>query len=179
MSAIELLEPKYFRSGQEWDYEQVGNAYSAGKPVPSVIRYKFIAPKYGVNSIKIEFSKWYLETGSNISLRFFIGADSKSHIYADETFPYSGNLNLDDSGVYMIGTTKKLLAPGKTYYLWVFPAETTFGVYSWENVEYSLESFGAFGSGRIGIDAKQYLPTVGGKLYIPVICNGSIWKIQT
>lgn len=179
MSAITLLEPKYFRSGQEWDYEQVGNAYSAGKPVPSVLRYKFVAPKLGANYIKLKFSKWYLETGNNVALRFFVGTDPESHIDADGTFPYSGDLPLDDSGTYMLGESKMLLTPGKTYYLWVFPAESTFGVYSWENVEYNLESSGISGVARIGSDAKKYLSTVGGKLYIPVICDGSSWKIQT
>lgn len=185
MAEILLTGAAYFRSGAAWSEEQVGNAW-AGGPVPSVLRYTFQAPSVGARSVSLSFTKWYLETGSKIPLRFFIGTDPESHIDADSTFPYTGDLTVQSDGTTMTGSGEIRLLPGRTYYLWLFPAEGSYGIYSWENAAAVFTSSGASGGARIGADKKLHLCAIGQedgskRLYLPCVYDAAAgqWKLQS
>lgn len=186
MAEIVLNNPEYFRSGESWPYAQVGNALSGSKAVPSVVRYSFKAPAAGARAVSLSFSKWYLETGAKVPLRFYIGTDPDSHIDADGSFPYTGELSVPESGPTIDGIGQILLLPGKDYYLWVFPSDGNFGIYSWENAQAAFISSGASGGGRIGADKKLHLCAIGQpdgskKLYLPCVYDAAAgkWKLQS
>ncbi len=185
MAEVVLSGAKYYRSGSEWYYAHVGNAMSGGTPVPSVVRYSFVAPPIGARSVSVSFTKWYLGTGNRLALRFFIGVDPTDHIDADQTYPFTGDVAIQSDGVTMSGNGEVLLTPGKTYYLWVFPAETSFGIWEWENAIATLVTSGAAGGARIGADKKRYLCAIGQsdgskRMYLPAVYDAAAgkWKLQ-
>jgi hypothetical protein len=186
VAEIVLNNPEYFRSGESWPYAQVGNALSGSKAVPSVVRYSFTAPPTGARSVSVSFTKWYLETGNRVPLRFFIGTDPEDHIDADGSYPYTGELTVPASGPSIDGSGDILLLPGKAYYLWVFPSDGNFGIYSWENAEAAVTASGSAGGARIGADKKLHLCAIGQpdgskKLYLPCVYDAAAgkWKLQS
>lgn len=186
MAEITLAGAEYFRSGAEWYYEHAGNAWSGDTPVPSVLRYSFSAPSVGARTVTLSVTGWYLETGNYIPLRFYIGTSDSSHIDADSTFEYIGELDIQSDSVTMAGGGEIMLLPGKTYYLWIFPADGNYGIYSWENAVAALVTSGAAGGARIGADKKRYLcaigqPGGGKKLYLPCVYDAAAgnWKLQS
>lgn len=144
MATITLSDVKYFRSGAEHKYAQIGNAWSGGA-IPTTARYSFVAPSVGATSVSFSMTSWYLYAGSFIDLRFFIGTDPNSHIDADSTYEYTGDLTIDSTNYIISGSADILLLPGQTYYLWVFPAEAKYGIYSCEKAVAILETSGAAG----------------------------------
>lgn len=141
MATITLSDVKYFRSGAVYLLAQIGNAWSGGA-IPTTARYSFIAPSAGATSVSFSMTGWYLSAGSLIALRFFIGTDPNSHIDADSTYEYTGDLTIDST---ISGSADILLLPGQTYYLWVFPANQDYGLYSCEAAVASIETSGAAG----------------------------------
>lgn len=186
MAEIILTDLTPYRSGEEWYYKHVGNAMEDSMPVPSVVRYSFTAPSVGARKVTLSITGSYLETGNPISLRFHISTSATSHIDADSTFEYTGNLDIQSDGVTMAGGGEFMLLPNKTYYLWIFPNDARFGLYGLGNAAAVLVTSGVAGGVRIGADKKLHLCAIGQKdgskkLYLPCIYNAAAgkWKLQS
>lgn len=182
MATITLSDVTYYRSGATHPYEQIGNALSGGSPVPTVARYSFNAPHAGAQSVSLSITKWYISHGNPIALRFFVGTDASSHIDADSTYEYTGDLTVDSTNKIISGSADILLLPGRTYYLWIFPAEPSYGIYDCENAEAIVETHGSGGLVRIdnGTTLEGYSVYIedGSEwaMYMPYLDTGSSWE---
>ena len=185
MATITLSDVKYYRSSAEWHYSHIGNAWESGAACPSTARYTFTAPNVGASSVSFSLKKWYLQTGNYNALRFFIGTSATSHMNADSTYEYTGDLTVDTTNTIISGSANILLIPGKTYYLWVFPSEAKYGIYGCENAVATLETSGAAGLARIGNGSTYdgYMAYIGNgssfDMYIPYVGNGSGWDLYS
>lgn len=112
-----------------------------------VLRLKFTAPNTGASSFQFELNNAYwfpIEDGHSLpndhnSSAYFLYAISESdseyinynHDNAESPKPYDGvvlvkddnSVDLSESGFYTLycDSLKKILMPGRTYYLWLFP----------------------------------------------------------
>lgn len=188
MAEITLSGAVHYRYGQEYSVRLVGCGLESGSPFSLVARYTFTAPRTGARHLALSFTGWYVEVGSKIPLRFFIGTDPEGYEQADTSYPYSGELTIQSDGTTMAGTADILLLPGKTYYLWLFPGSGELGYYGWleERIVGLLDASGAAGGARIGEDKKLYLAAIGQpdgskKLYLPCVYDTSSgkWKLQS
>jgi len=183
MATITLSDVKYYRSGEEWYYDQIGNAWENSAAVPSTARYSFTAPDVGASSVSFSLTGWYLSTGNYNALRFFIGTSATSHMDADSTYEYTGNLTVDSTNKVISGSANVLLLPGKTYYLWVFPSEAKYGIYGCDNATATITTSGAGGLVYIdnGSALEGYMVYIdnGSKwdMYIPYLDTGSSWVV--
>lgn len=153
---ILLTDVLFYRNGVSGATRIVGNETgdSTGR---RIARYTFITPAAGAGKEIMVFHISGLSDGSRIPVRFFIGTDPDSHANAGPESEYTGELTLAGDWLSFSGETTKLLLPGKTYYLWVFPGEDKFGYYSW---------------GRTGYTSA--LDLSGAACVVPVVKNGSI-----
>ena len=124
--------------------------------------------------------------GAEIPLRFYISTDPQSHVDADASAEFPGDLTLDETGKIFTGEAKIFLLPGVTYYLWVFPngtADENYGWYSWYNTDNNLHTvtlIGGAGVVYIGnadgtVDMYQFYVGNGNgaDLVLPYLGNGS------
>lgn len=187
MATITLTDAVHYRDSLEFAYDMVGNGWesSLNGPLPTVARYAFSVPGVGASAVSLAFTKWYLETGQKIALRFYIGTDPESHINANPTYEYSGELSIQSDGVTIAGSAEVMLLPGRTYYLWIFPAENTYGLYGWlnETMVATMETIGSAGVVFIsdGSDFRAYQPYIDTgtewKPCTPYIDNGTGWDV--
>ncbi len=176
---LELNDGLFYRNGVSGASRIVGNDMgdSTGR---RVARYTFQAPATGASEETLTFHIAGLSDGSHIPIRFFIGTEPDSHINAGPESGYTGELTLAGDWMSFSGEAAKLLMPGKTYYLWVFPGEDSFGFYSWGRTNYTstLEATGA-ACGVSVVKAEALVPHLlcvvrGGKLWLcaPYVCRG-------
>jgi hypothetical protein len=152
---IELRDVTFYSNGNSGVSEVVGFENGHRR----VARYTFTAPATGANGVSVTFKTAGKGSGSHIPLQYYIGTDPDSHANAGPGYAYTGKLTLEGDYVTFTGSAKVILLPGKTYYLWVFPREDTFGWYSWQD-----------------FNDVSTLETIGAAFVLPVAVGGA-WKM--
>lgn len=158
MAQIQLTNALFYRKGVSGVTAIVGNDYLDGAVVSRVARYTFQAPEMGANRVRLTFHIAGVSGGSRIPVRFFIGTDPDSHANAGADSPYTGELTLASDWLSMTGAADVLLLPGRTYYLWVFPGNDTYGCYTWNRAGYT-----------------SVMEAEGAAFVVPVI-RGGVWR---
>lgn len=183
MAAITLSNPTFYNGGASGASAVVGVSSGLNR----VARYSFTSPDIGASSVTLKFTSMWFETGvpKPASLYFYIGTDPNSHINAGAESTYTGVLNVDtNTYTSCSGSADVLLLPNTTYYLFVFPATTTFGWYYWQTTAAMTSSGGAglvYIDNGSGFDAYQIYIDNGTSwdLHMPYIDNGSGWDLYT
>ena len=138
MASITLSRPVFFQDGKMVSGNAVGRSYANDKLVNRVARYSFTAPANGASSVSLIFADMHYTPAEGktrpTSFRFYIGTDANSdYINAGAGSTPTGTVNLSDgSYTEFTGSANYLLLPNTTYYLFVFPATSTYGWYYWE-----------------------------------------------
>lgn len=129
MATVTLSNPPvYYSGGSSGASAAVGYANSKNR----VARYTFTSPASGASHVDVVFLDPYLGGGSYPNLRFFIGTDPDSHANAGAGSTYTGDLTFSIETVFTYkGSADIMLLPNTAYYLWVFPADTTYGWWHW------------------------------------------------
>jgi hypothetical protein len=153
---MELTERLYHRTGRPGATRLVGND-EGNEYGRRVVRYTFTAPASGASVVKLTIKNVVFGDGEHIPLRFYLGFDPEDHANAGPDDIYTGDLTAGEDGASFTGTARLILLPGKTYYLWVFPATDSYGYYWW-----SLN------------DEDHVLELSGGACVVPVVKNGEI-----
>lgn len=145
-----------------------------------VVRYTFTAPETGGTSITGKFTYQQFNAGDKAPLAFFVGTDPESHKNAGADSPRAGLLLYGGSGADGFqGGAEIALAPGKTYYLWIFPSVAVYDCWVWQaTAQYAtIEVEGTSGGAYVGND--YYRATIGGEAYLPYIGgNNGEWNLQ-
>ena len=185
------LEYTFYNNGASGASQIVGNS-GDGVSKPRVVRYKFTAPLQGANALSFSKTRIGAYSGSsstNEYLRFYVSSDPEAYAKADASFAYQGTVTMTYSGGYYTATgsvSGLLLLPGKTYYLFIFPGHTSFGLWNWNYPgEISVTLSGA--AGIVYIDSGTALESYhcyidngsGWDLYIPYIDTGSSWDMYS
>lgn len=170
MAAIDLSTVQFYKGGSAVSSGVVGNDYASGAVIRRVARYTIQAPKNGASKISLSFTANQFGDGSFINLRFFIGTDPSSHVNAGAESEFTGEFTLDTTYLKFTAAADFVLSPGKTYYLWIFPAVSTYGWYYWA-ANASMEAEGSAGTVNICIngETKQAIPRLytGGRWTTP------------
>lgn len=99
-----------------------------------VARYSFVSPAIGASGVSWSIPRNYIGGGTAPTLRWYITTSSTSHINAGaSTGAYHGTVTATDVGggsYTFTGSADIVLLPSTTYYLWIFPATTTYGFYN-------------------------------------------------
>lgn len=167
MVSLNLTDEVFFNNGVSGASDVVGVSSGNNR----VVRYKFISPPEGASSVSISIENSSAGNGSTpAALRFYIGTDPNSHINAGSTSLYTGDFVAKPASAYYTytGEADILLLPEETYYLFVFPATTTFGWMYWY-VAASLTAIG--GAGLVRIYTKS-----GWVMATPYIDTGKDWN---
>ena len=187
MATITLENPYYYQNGVGGASAIVGYEGGGGT---RVVRFTFTSPSSGASHIS--FSIWFGYMGGNSSikpLRFYIGTSDSSHANAGQNAEYTGTVTVTESaGEYTFaGEADVLLTPNTTYYLWMFPSDTSDGwcYYSLYPNRRNIETSG--GAGLVYIDNgsgwdvyQVYIDNgTGWDLYMPYIDNSSGWDLYT
>lgn len=170
---IELTNPEYFIDGRSGASAIVGNDWnqSAGRVAIRTARYTIVAPPEGAQGFALTFRTSGKHDGSHIPIRFYLGEDPDSHAAADNTYAYTGELQLEDDWLTFTAGAEQLLIPGKTYYLWLFPGSKTYGHYTWERAGFIsvMETTGAVGDCIVVHNGAAWYGL------IHVVHNGAFW----
>lgn len=144
----------YYRNGKSGVTRLVGNdeGSASGR---RIVRYEFAAPDIGASLEKITIYSVGLGDGNHVPLRFYIGTDPEDHANAGGGSDYTGELTLGNDLMTFTAECRVILLPGKTYYLWIFPASDDFGYYWWPTS-----------------DDGHVLELSGGACVVPVVKNG-------
>lgn len=193
MATIKTTARTFFANGVEGSSNLVG--YQTKGPKRNVVRYTFSTADLpaGANKISIAAPSeatndyWALYDGAWIKLRFKITTSATSHTDAGPTTTdYDGEVSFVKIGnaYYLsIPTTNVILLPNKTYYLYIFPGEATFGLVSTYAASLTLTVSGGAGIVKIynGKTWDNYLCYIytGSKweLHLPYIYTGSKWEL--
>lgn len=186
-----LSDYAFFENGVSDTGQVVGNT-GDGTSIPRVVRYTFVAPPEGANGfsfIKENVSAYSSSSSTSEQLRFYISDDPNSHTKANATYAYHGTVAMASASGWYKATgsvSDIILLPGKTYYLFIFPAHTSFGLWYWNYPgEISATLSGGAGLARIhnGSDWDMYQCHIyngsGWDLYLPYIYNGSEWELYS
>lgn len=194
MASFTVSETRTYsqREGDITDYSQgCGYDYNGGNnPGNRVMRFTFTTDSIGASSIHWKLSylyPWYWQNGiydqTAIPLNFYIGTDDSSHQTSgsDETnITGAVTVHLDPDWIsencYLEGEADIMLLPNTTYYLWIFPAQSTHYIYvsgyAGQNVCQSMviTSSGA-GGGVVYIKIDSEMVAT-----IPYVVSGGAWK---
>lgn len=180
MATIQLTEALFYKDGTSGVSAVVG--YETGER--RVVRYTFTAPNVGAQKVSLTLHTAGLQSGSHNPLRFHIGTEPDSHANAGNDYEMTGELILQTDGVAFKGSADILLLPGATYYLWVFPAQDSFGWYSWQDYDdvSIMETEGIVFllpvvAGGVWHRILLYV-VIGGKWYLIALCSiiGGKWR---
>lgn len=127
MATIQLTDPYFYKAGKGGVTRVVG----VESKVTRVARYSFTAPAAGASHIDLAFDGFSHSQGEAIALRYHITESPDSYADPTPSDPYTGTLTMNAALTAATGSADVLLLPGKTYYLWVFPAVLVWGWYSW------------------------------------------------
>jgi len=137
MAKITLTDAIFYKEGDSGHGAAVGNDWNKTTETVAkrVVRYTMIAPSQGASSVTLEFLKCYEGHGTFPELRFYIGTSPNSHENAGPSSTYTGALTCSGSDAYTFtGNANMILLPNTTYYVWVFPANTTYGWLYWGTI---------------------------------------------
>lgn len=151
-----------------------------------VVRYTFLAPETGASGQTLLFRTLGLESGAKIPLRYYIGSDPESHVNAGTEYEYTGELTLGEDQRTFTAECRVLMLPGRTYYLWVFPGEDTYGYYGWDSLDGPSE-MEFTGAGFIlpvvkggAIEHRAVFAKINGQLVPCAACvkkDGKLWMV--
>lgn len=128
MASITLTNLTPYAGGKSGASSVVGYESSKNR----VARYTMLTDSVGASSVSLSFSLNTIGDGTAPSLRFYIGTDPSSHINAGASSSYTGTLTRSgDTYVTYSGSANIVLLPSTTYYVYVFPANTTYGWMYW------------------------------------------------
>lgn len=189
MATITLSNPTFYQDGTVCTGKVVGRSIPDKYTVNRVARYSFTSPNTGASSVSLIFANMHYTPADGktrpTSFRFYIGTDADSHINAGASSTCTGTVKLlENSYTEFAGSADILLLPNTKYYLFVFPATSTYGWYSWEGTSAMTSSGGA---GLIYIDdgsgwsAYQVYIDNGSSwdMYMPYIDTGSSWNLYS
>lgn len=172
MSVITLTEPLFYKAGVSGVSRVVGNDLQDNAIVSRVVRYAFTVPQSGARKVSLTLYSG-THDGSWIPLRFFVGTDPDSHANANMDYEYTGDLVLQEDYLTFIGQADIVLVPGKTYYLWVFPASKDYGYYGWHSTkDYTIEVSG-------NVCAVNLFLNNAWKQYMPILFHEGEWWLCT
>ena len=129
MTAITLSTPVFYQGGTVVPGKAVGRINGLNR----VARYSFTAPATGASSVELKFAGMWFDQGTQpTSFNFYIDTDPYEYTNAGATDPSTGKVTVASNGTEFTGSANVLLLPNTTYYLFVFPATATYGLYYWE-----------------------------------------------
>lgn len=182
MATVTLGSPEFYAAGTSGVSHVIG--YGDGQN--RVVRYSFTAPSDGGSKFSFSFLNVSVYNGFNSvtpeeSLRFYVGPDASSHANAGADSEYSGSavVTAGDAGYTVTGEADIKLDADTTYYLWIFPSTTYWGLFNWTSVAASAEVTGPQGviyiDNGTGFDAYQVYIDNGESwdLYIPYVDDGT------
>ena len=141
MATIKLTNATWYRNG-------VGGAtcvVGVESTLNRVVRYDLTPPTTGANRVTVKFTDVAKGNGTvPTTLRFYIGTDPNSHANAGAGSSYTGTLTSTYAyGLYTFsGSADVIINPNTTYYVWVFPATTTYGWLEWPGDNGTAETSG-------------------------------------
>lgn len=141
MATIKLTNATYYRNGVSGATSVVGVESTYNR----VVRYNLAAPTTGASRVALKFTDISQGNGTMpTTLWFFIGTDPNSHANAGAGYAYTGTLTRETIlGLYTFsGSADVIINPNTTYYVWVFPATTTFGWLAWPGDNGTAETYG-------------------------------------
>lgn len=155
-----------------------------------VARYSFKSGATGASTVSWETTAdSYLAGGSaTAEFRWYMGTGTTSHAAGGSSLSYHGKVTKTEYGGAHIfsGSANVVLVPNTTYYLWVFPATTTYGYY-WLSTTGTATVTTSGGAGLVYIDNgtkwepyQVYIHNGSSwDLYMPYIDNGSSWDLYS
>lgn len=129
---VTLSNPTFFEKGASASTKVVGTNYDN-----CVVRYEFTTAD-AATGIAFEKGSLSLGGGTAPDLKFHITADDSSYANADKTYEGTAltrRYNATDDKYTFSGELAAELLPSTTYYLWVFPATSTYGFVYWNNAD--------------------------------------------
>lgn len=183
--AISTSTVQVFQNGTPVPQYVVGYASSSNW----VARFSFSIGGTGANSLQWDLINTYLAGGNlNAGLEWQINTSPSSYGNANgssPSYPAAGTVSITDMGggsyKFFGSADNFILLPNTTYYLWIFPATTSYGYFYLTQLQTAtVAPSGAAGIVRIysGTSALTYQPYIynsGWKMLIPYISNGSNW----
>lgn len=200
-----LSNPVYYKGGADaGDSRLVGIVSSQNR----VVRYTLtlgeneFATHLSIDMDSGNYTGWgdytsegWKDVNDETSLYFYIGTDPNEFANAgyNQVSRATGKVNMVHRSGYGVeenltwdmsldGDT--ILAPGSTYYLWIYPGYQAYGYFTWYDpgngrFEYDIELSGSPGFAYIaGVAYQCYIDNGSGwDLAIPYIDNGSSWEI--
>lgn len=137
-----LSDLVFYRSGESGVSSVVGVESKKCR----IARYTLRTGAAGASRVELSFTENWKGAGTTPELfYFYIGTDPQSHANADPTYPRTGAVNRLGTTCNYTGQASVVLLPNTTYYLWLFPATTTFGWVQWTGVS-EAQLYGALAS---------------------------------
>lgn len=128
MSTIQLINPTFFKANTSGVSGVVGYESKSNR----IVRYELLPPPIGANHLDLTFSGNWVGAGTTPNtLLFYIGTDPGSHSNAGHDAESTGQLIRTNGTYNYTGAADIVLMPNTVYYVWVFPASTTFGWVYW------------------------------------------------
>lgn len=168
----------FYVNGTSTSSQIVGNS-GDGTSKPNVVRYAFTTPSTGASGLsfsKESIGAYSASSSTSEKLRFYITDSATSHTAANSSSTYHGEVAMadpdGDKWFTATGSVSNLvLLPGTTYYLYIFPAYTSFGCWIW-NYPDTITVTLSGSTGLVRIDTGSGFITA-----LPYIDNGSKWQI--
>ncbi len=179
MTNLDLSNVTFYQNGLAVTGKVVGNNWVNDAVAHRVARYTITPPTEGVMGLKLYFQASYLAGGSyakKINLRYYIGTSDSSHANGGPDSEYTGEFTFDTTSLIFTAETDMMLFPGKTYYLWLFPATNDYGWYPWETEPGATVEHVAVVESKSGIGLLYIEDGSGYEPYEIHIDNGSAWE---
>lgn len=115
-------------AGSQTDDPRIG--VNGGKN--NIMRYQFTTGSSGASHIYFKMGYTRLYDGSYIDICWYVGTSATSHTNANKAqgSASNGTVTFDSNHHSFTLDADINLSPSTTYYLWLFPAVTTYGFYS-------------------------------------------------
>ena len=187
-----LSNPIYFKGGADAGESRLVGIVGG---LNRVVRYTLTLDAYecathlSIDMDSSNYTQWgdyssegWKDVNGKTSLYFYIGTDPDEFVNAgyDQVSSATGKVTMVYRGGYGVEENLSwnmtlagdvLLAPGVTYYLWVYPGYKAYGYFTWYDT----------GTGRfkydIELSGNPGLVYINGEAYMPCIFNGSGWDL--
>ena len=190
MAEIKTTARKFFQNGSATSSNIVG--YTPSNSTSYVVRYTFSTDSLpqGASTLRLPVKTgttddWGL-VGTLTAYRFKVTTSDTSHINANPTTDYDGNVGFTSYGgsyFLSIPKTSVILQPNTTYYLYIFPGEAKYGYFYNRDSTLELILEGAAGGVQIrdGGKVETFQPWIYTSgtwaSYIPQVRDGGSWGV--